>query len=423
MLQLPMIILRYLKISLLLIILFWGFALLSCLIPEKPVMKNIERSMKFMEHQPDYPHMIIYGNQHRPDYAMDGQITNIIYTIDNQDIIKSSLLGRCRMNDSAYVSQWQFVKYNTTHNTLKPNVNYARYWHGNSYFFRILYSFTDYNEIKWIIFLITSVLMTAFSMALYREMGGIKAMMMLIGLFFTNVYVMQFSMQQSPVLIITIVISLILFKQLRNKKDPAILFFISGAVTTYFDLLTAPLLTLGIPMLIWVSLRDDENNVKQNVFTGIRKLILFGLLWLVAYAGAWAIKIAIAIPFADFDLFSDVKNQVFLRTGSAGISRMDALEANFNFLPLVYINILLILLIIMSIMSFNKKGISKAILYLLVAALPFVWYFGAANHSYDHNWFTYRIQAISISGVLLAINNLIHWEKLKTRLRKKMHPG
>jgi hypothetical protein len=77
----------------------------------------------------------------------------------------------------------------------------------------------------------------------------------------------------------------------------------------------------------------------------------------------------------------------------------------------------------MSIMSFNKKGISKAILYLLVAALPFVWYFGAANHSYDHNWFTYRIQAISISGVLLAINNLIHWEKLKTRLRKKMHPG
>ncbi len=414
-----MMVIRYLKIFLLLLILFWGFALLSCLIPEKAVMTNIERSMKFMKNQPDYPQMIIYGNQHRPDYAMDAQITNIIYTIDNQDIIKSSLLGRCRMQDSVYVSQWQYVKYNIAHNTLKPNVNYARYWHGNSYFFRIFYSFTDYNEIKWIIFLITSVLMTAFAMALYREMGGLKAMMMLVGLFFTNVYVMQFSMQQSPVLIITIVMSLILFKRMRNKKDTAVLFFISGAVTTYFDLLTAPLLTLGIPMLIWVSLRDEENNLKQDLVTGIRQLILFGTLWLVAYAAAWAIKIAIAIPFADFDLFSDVKNQVFLRAGSAGINRMDALEANFNFLPVVYINILLLILLILSILSFNKKGLSKAILFVLIATLPYLWFFGAANHSFDHNWFTYRIQAISISGVLLAFNSLIDWNDLKKRWSKK----
>lgn len=413
-----MIIVRYLKIFLLLLILFWGFSLLSCLIPEKAVMRNIEKSMKFMENQPDYPQMIINGNQHRPDYAMDGQITNIIYTIDNQDIIKSSLLGRCRMEDNVYVSQWQYVKYNIEHNTLKPNVSYARYWHGNSYFFRILYSFTDYNEIKWIIFLITSVLLAAFAMSLYREMGGLKAMMVLIGLFITNVYVMQFSMQQSPVLIITIIISLILFKRIRNNKNSAVLFFISGAVTTYFDLLTAPLLTLGIPMLIWVSLRDEENNLKQEVLSGIRQLIIFGMLWLFAYAAAWAVKIAITIPFADFDLFSDVKNQVMIRAGSAGISRMDAIEANFNFLPLVYINIALLVLLILSILSFNKKGISKAILFILIAALPYVWFLFAANHSFDHNWFTYRIQAISVSGVLLAFNSLIDWKILRKRFSK-----
>jgi hypothetical protein len=373
-----------------------------------------------MDDQPDYPQMIIYGNQHRPDYAMDGQITNIIYTIDNQDIIKSSLLGRCRMEDNVYVSQWQYVKYNTEHNTLKPNVNYARYWHGNSYFFRIFYSFTNYNEIKWIIFLITSVLMVAFAMSLYREMGGLKAMMVLIGLFLTNVYVMQFSMQQSPVLIITIVISLILFKQMRNKKNPAVLFFVTGAVTTYFDLLTAPLLTLGIPMLIWVSLRNEENKLKEDLISGVRQLILFGTLWLVAYSGAWAIKIAIAIPFADFDLFSDVKNQVMIRAGNAGISRMAAVEANFNFLPLVYINIALLVLLTLSILSFNKKGISKAILFVLISTLPYVWFFGAANHSFDHNWFTYRIQAFSISGILLAFNSLIYWEGLNKRWGKQL---
>jgi hypothetical protein len=207
---------------------------------------------------------------------------------------------------------------------------------------------------------------------------------------------------------------------MRNKKNPAVLFFVTGAVTTYFDLLTAPLLTLGIPMLIWVSLRNEENKLKEDLISGVRQLILFGTLWLVAYAGAWAIKIAIAIPFADFDLFSDVKNQVMIRTGSAGISRMAAVEANFNFLPLVYINILLLILLITCILSFNRKGIPNAILFVLIATLPYVWFFGAANHSFDHNWFTYRIQAFSISGILLAFNSLIYWEGLNKRWGKQL---
>ncbi|HAH57516.1 MAG TPA: hypothetical protein DCL86_05165, partial [Bacteroidales bacterium] len=61
---------------------------------------------------------------------------------------------------------------------------------------------------------------------------------------------------------------------------------------------------------------------------------------------------------------------------------------------------------------FNKQGFSKAILFLVVAVLPYIWFFGAANHSFVHYWFTYRIQAITISGVLLAFYSLVDWGKV-----------
>ncbi|MDY0342391.1 MAG: hypothetical protein RBR28_02390 [Lentimicrobium sp.] len=411
--------LYYLKVFIVLILLFIGFSMLSSLIPDKAVRSNIENSLKYMENQPSYPHMIIEGMNHRPDYAMDGLITNIIYTVDNHDILKSSLLGRGRIDyGSPYASQWKWVKYNVQNNTKSPNFFYARYWHGNSYFFRIFYAFTDYNEIKWIIFMITSLLMALFGMLLYREMGALKALLLISGLFFMNVYVMQFSMQMSPVLIIAILMSFILIRWMHRKKNPAVLFFISGAVTTYFDLLTAPLLTLGIPMLIWVSLRDEENNLKKDLWSGFRQLVLFGLLWIVAYTGAWAMKMIVTIPFAELDIVADITNQFLRRAGSQDISRVDAIVRNFNLIPLVFINILLIIPLLLSPFFFNKRGLSSVILFIVVAALPYIWFFGAANHSYVHYWFTYRIQAITISGVLLAFYSLVDWGKVNRQWNK-----
>ena len=372
-----------------------------------------------MQDKPNYPDMLMEGMNHRLDYASDGLITNIICTIDNQEILKSSLLGRARMDDrSPDATLWQLVKYSLEHETMKPNFIYARYWHGNSYFFRIFYVFTHYDEIKWIIFIITSLLMAVFSMVLYREMGALKALLLVSGLFFMNVYIMQFSMHMSPVLIIAIVMSLILIRWMRKKKNPAVLFFISGAITTYFDLSTAPLLTVGIPMLIWVSLYDEENNFKKDFWTGFRHLVIFGLLWIVAYVAAWVMKMIITMPFAELDIVADITKQFLRRAGSKDISRMDGVMRNFNLLPLVFINILLAIPLFLSPFYFNKRGLSKSILYVLVATLPYIWFFGAANHSFVHYWFTYRIQAISISGVLLAFYSLVDWSKVNRHWNK-----
>ncbi|MBK6966364.1 MAG: hypothetical protein IPH20_21245 [Bacteroidales bacterium] len=396
----------YLRTYILLVFIFFSFSFLSCLLPDKPIRKNIERSVPFFEGISEYPEPMITGKKHGLDYFTDGMILNMIYTSDNREPLKSALLGRSRQQAGPYTTQVNQLKYSIANNNLKPNVEYARYWHGNTFFYRFFFLFTEYNELKWLIYFITSLLLVTFTIVLYRNMGGPMTTALMAGLFFVNIYPMQFSMHLSPVLIVAIISCLVLSYKFKNKPDAIpLVFFITGAVVSYFDLLTAPLLTLGLPMLLWVSL-VTKNNLKSFRHS-LYQLLQFGVLWALAYLATWGIKWIITWPFIDYDLFGDVKNQILLRSASVENSRISAIVINFNQLPLVIINLILIILIFLSAFHFNSKGIKAALLYLSVAVLPFIWFIGTANQSYYHFWFTYRILGITVGGVFLAIISLI----------------
>lgn len=94
---------KYFAVFLITISAFLVFSLLSVvLLPDKTIQRNIEKTIKYAKYYIDYPDPIIDGIQHRLDYAMDGQITNIIYSINSKEPIQSALLGRSRM-DQGYV--------------------------------------------------------------------------------------------------------------------------------------------------------------------------------------------------------------------------------------------------------------------------------------------------------------------------------
>lgn len=42
------------------------------------------------------------------------------------------------------------------------------------------------------------------------------------------------------------------------------------------------------------------------------------------------------------------------------------------------------------------------------ALLPYVWYILAANHSYQHSWFTYRSQLTTVLCLTLVFAGLLH---------------
>lgn len=408
---------KYAKILFLLSIIFSSFSILSSLLPDQPVRRNIEKSVKSEGDLPNYVAPIVHGEENQLDYAMDGLITNMIYYIDNDKPIKSAFTGNAYVK---YPYQWQTLKYLIDNKAPEPNFHYARYWQGNSFLFRFLYVFTEYDIIKWIIYIITSFLLIILAMQLYRKAGTINTVSIFAGLFFVNVYVMQFSMQWSPVLMITAISSIFLLrKSNRTTNYFYTFFFVVGAITCYFDLLTTPLLTLGIPMLIWNTIQPKDENLKSEVFNGLKQILFFGIFWLTGYTLIWVSKIVISIPIVDFDLVQDFIGKLSERSGAENFSRFKAIEKNINRLQLTFLNILFAIPLILSIFRFNKNGIGRAVVFLAIATTPYIWYFFTANHVYIHHWFTFRAQAISIGGVLLALTSLIDWEKLNLMFRRK----
>jgi hypothetical protein len=189
--------------------------------------------------------------------------------------------------------------------------------------------------------------------------------------------------------------------------------FIIGCLTAYLDLLTAPLLTCGLPLIVYLSVEDEDTFKKK-----LQSLFLFAVLWGVGYTFTWASKWALGTVFTDMNVFKDAFDTILYRAGSKGFSRVDAITSNFNLLPIVTVNLLLILLLPLVILFFNKKAIKTNLLLLIVATFPYLWYLVLAQHSWWHPWFTYRIQAISIIAVFFIFINFISWDKVNLTLQK-----
>ncbi|MCK9291878.1 MAG: hypothetical protein WCR58_08205 [Bacteroidales bacterium] len=395
------------------------FSLISTMLPDDTVRLHIRNSLPDVVSLPDYPEPMIRGRNHSLDYAMDGMITNIIYNLNNQTPIQSVLLCRWDFDESQpYQSQWHNLAYTIEHIDQLPKVVYGRYWHGNSFLFRFLYWMMDYNEIKWMIYFLSSLLFLCTTIFLYKRLGFLTTLALHSGLLFLNQYVMQFSMQLAPALCITLIGMMVVSHcRIENTNKLFTVFLILGALTAYFDLLTVPLLTFGMPFLVWISLLIRENSFTYTRF--LRDGLTGGLLWLLAYAFIWASKWVLVAWFTDFHIWKDVQHFLLMRSGATDQGRWDAVRVNFNQMPLVWINLAALLLLLRSLSRLSRQHIMAALGFIAIGLLPYIWFFVMANHSAVHFWFTYRIQAVSISALMLALI-VLHKPREKIQIKSKI---
>ncbi len=74
-------------------------------------------------------------------------------------------------------------------------------------------------------------------------------------------------------------------------------FFVVGMVENFFDFLTYPIITLGIPLivLLWLKIRDESADLKENMIFTVKSSVSWGLgyaltwiaKWVNCYGGTW----------------------------------------------------------------------------------------------------------------------------------------
>ena len=310
---------------------------------------------------------------------------------------------------------------------------YSRYWHGYQVVLRPLLRFFEYQHIRHITMITFFLLLCVSFSTIHKRMGMQTALCYLLSLCPLYLTIVSISLQFMSVFVVMFIaiIYLMTFYKTNWLKDITLFFMLIGMITNFVDFLTAPLLTLGIPLALFLSLELQTGISPLRSF--FKKEISCIISWFLGYGLCWASKWVIASLFLEQNIILDALNSIALRTmgnETEPAPRLEMLKMNFTNMfysqgikiAAVYIFIIFVFLIL-SILFHKKQSLKTATQnivfpFLVLAILPYVWFLVLANHSHVHDWFTYRIQAITLFSLLMILNHLIDWIKIKNTFQK-----
>lgn len=328
--------------------------------------------------------------------------------------------------------------------------NYSRYWHGYLVFLRPLLSVFDYSQIRILNCILQGVLLIALIIQLFKKKLGFCIIPFLSAYLLINPPTIAISLQYSTVwyLVLISMLAYLIFKdKIIENKVHYMFFTFVGMLTSYFDLLTYPIATLG--MVLILMLVAEDLNWKES----IKRILICGTSWVLGFSIMWAAKWVIASIVLNENVINNASEAMQSRGSMTLVSgRKITLIECFKIIFMKFGNSLtywivavnVFVCVINSIFSKikEKKGFKelskwdrkkqlkkknmearrgntlvKCILNVLpilaLTLMPIVWYIILPAHSYSHAFFAYRTAIVLWFAIFIAIFKLTR--DLKTK--------
>ena len=376
---------------------------LTCLIPSSFLSKNIGKSVETLKKEGMYPSFGVSWRKIALDNFTDSLMLNTAYSVDSGNPFRSSLVNIRYDGDEDSLNQVVNLEKLYLHGKVHVE-GYERYWHGYLIYLRPLLVFFSYSQIRIII---TFLLISAFYFLIYiswKKLGKQVAIPLIFGFVAVDFFYIGRSMQFSGVFLIGLVSAIYLLLKDKKIKNPYTIFFVVGGLTSFFDLLTSPLVSLEILLIISLYLKKDSpKKILWNIF-----------FWFTGYLSLWFSKwLIVQVLFAP-EALSTALSVVVHRTinkADANFSQLNTIKLNLNQLRgydktnKIIILCLFIAGLVYSVarFDFHPSKLKKIPSLLIIGFLPYLWYLVAANHSYIHVWYTYRTQFVSVVCFFLII--------------------
>ncbi|XME02902.1 hypothetical protein QYZ88_001620 [Lachnospiraceae bacterium C1.1] len=400
-------------------------------IPIEQIRKNASESAAVFAEEGVYPKL------YRNTTSTLDNFTDALMILNAINDTNESVINRA-MN----VYQYDFTKDGAVNALLnyfsgadsKPETTtYARYWHGYLVLLKPALFFTTYSNIRKINLLLHICLLLTISLFWIKLKKPLYIVPFLLSygsiMPIANAYSMQFA-TCAYIILISVLILLIKNAKWKEKKDGYyICFLLVGMATSYFDYFTYPATTFGVLIVVYLVLNADA----ANPFEAILDIVRNGFVWVIGYAGMWISKWVLASVLLNKDFIKAGIGAANSRSSLNSNSEMGeyslglVIKINFNNWTNSPITQLLIIFVIVAFLYVILRGKDVAIrnsifIFLPIMLIPFVWYICIGNHSFVHNWFTYK--ELIIFGFVLscipiyALENVDH-PALRKNLKKE----
>lgn len=286
--------------------------------------------------------------------------------------------------------------------------DYTRYWHGFLVVLKPMLLYCNYLGIRGINRVVQVCMAILVVFCLYKKKMKHAIVPFLVSYLFLRPDALGLSLQYSSIyyIVTMAILSIVLCREkIERKCLYPIVFLIIGMCTSYFDFLTYPLVTLGLPLTV-VMMYQNREKVSENV----KKIVGYSGMWGIGYIGMWSGKWLVGSILLKKNLFVDAINQIKFRTSTHAakveFSYMDVIGNNVwaGFLGIEVIALIVIVVLLGAVIFKNRKDLKKVLLssipFMVIMIMPFCWYILAANHSYIHTGFTYRELVIAVFAFL-----------------------
>ncbi len=393
------------------------------LLPLDNIQQNVRKSAATVESEGSYPFLYSNWRSMRLDNFTDSIMLLMAAYQGDQGLIGDAMLSTYTRYVNCDPAEG-LVKWSTGATDGMETHSYSRYWHGYLVWLKPLLEVMEYRQIRVLNTVLQLLLVLAAGTVMFVK--GYKRLILpflVMYLFLTPIALFN-SFQYSWIFYVAVTASLVLmlrFEALKRRRSFYLLFMITGMATSYVDFLTYPLITLGVPLLIYLVLRE-----RRTMMQGVTDVIAFALVWGIGYVGMWAGKWVLCTLLTDSNVLVSVRENIFSRMSFSYVeAALDYVEEDFNVIDIIkrnmeaynqwlYMGPFLLCFFGYALcfgrervclrggkLMVNTAWLTSAVIPLLLVALsPVAWFFVASNHTYIHYWYAHRTLAIAAFAVL-----------------------
>jgi hypothetical protein len=367
------------------------------LLPATPLVGHVSESAAVFEKEGDYPALFDWCFSQLDNWT-DATILKIAAYDGEESLMDRTLLAfryNAEQDGEALTSSEGLIAYYSGDQDVTYLVNsYPRYWHGYLTVVKPFLSVMNYQSIRVLNTVLQNMLVLLICFVLWKKQHRQMIVPWLIAWGLLVPPAMGMSLQYSSVFYVMSLAVLYLLCTIHRWSSPyapVYFFFVTGIATSYFDFLTYPLATLGVPMAIYFCLASSDNAWKD-----LKKVILFSVVWGCGYVGMWASKWVLASILTEENVILNAIETLKLRTshttGAAEeFSMVEMYVRHFKGFcknPVMIAAVIYLGYRFLRIIRSKANLVYGAIVFGTIALMPIVWYFVASNHSFVHWWFT-----------------------------------
>ena len=415
---------KYFTVFIIILIVFNLFMLLGTLFPSNMIENNVKESSKILINEGNIYTFFEFYDVTNNNFT-DALMINEAYSIDSSRPFYSYMTARKNYkpgqtvnyledNIGEGVSQHNKKSYDAVgelkellNGTITTSSNYARYWHGYLPILRTMLIFFNISQIRIILLLIFILLFIYLIYLLYKTLGATVAIIYSIALIIEDYFFVSYSLESAPVFMVMMLACIFVLKRIDKFKNWYIFVFIVACITNFVDYLTVPLITLAMPLYIYILYNQKTTNHTWKYY--LKLIIISSLVWFLGYSLTWISKWVLYDLIYAEGLIESAITQVLYRSSRANpvasisiwgilfIMLFDKL----HYILLTFSIILLLLIPYISKLKINDSFFKESLPILVVSLMPFVWYIVLANHTILHERFVYRHLLIFFVGLFI----------------------